>query len=199
MESVVSENNKYEQHKNFGKLEENPLKEKTRKQYDRTSLEPHSIEILESLVKQAQDEISELPPLSLKDMVNFLIEVRSHSLTEEELKQLYAKYFDPIKIMKLATQDMIAAKARGEHLAMDDALKKYQTPSISNKSISRKTKGRPKKQDGSPEASGEFSLNDEDINKKKSLNKVVSKDTAIETENSRFPSENTVNLEIENV
>ena len=104
---------------------------KNKKHYDRITLLNSNIKSIENLITQVRDEFPSLPEIQIKDMVNFIIEIRGNEFSKAELMQIYKQLFDPIKIMKLATQDLIEAKKSGIILSLQEALKKYETPGVS--------------------------------------------------------------------
>ncbi len=60
--------------------------------------------------------------LTRSDLANFLVLSHAEALTAGELKELEARYFDPIKVGEWALEELKAAVARGEAVTIEDIL-----------------------------------------------------------------------------
>lgn len=167
---------------------------KNKKHYDRITLLNSNIKVIENLIKQVRGEFPSLYDLQFKDMVNLLIEIRGSELSKNELMQIYKQLFDPIKIMKLATQDLVDAKKKGISISLQDALKKYETPSVIKNQPSSLAQRKSKKND----VNGELNNQKESIVSDSSMsNEAIAYDVKVPMKSSKN-QESKVLAEIDN-
>jgi hypothetical protein len=98
---------------------------------DRVILEKGSLEILSSMLNQIRDSVGDLVAVSQKDLVNFLIQKRKASLSQQEIKMISEDNYDLIRALKRATSEAIRARQLGNEIKIDEVLKIIQTPSVS--------------------------------------------------------------------
>lgn len=122
----------------------NDLKKKFQK-VDRVVLDSKSIAAVQLLQQQLSDEMGDLVQISLKDIVNFILQERAYSLKKDELNKLKSEHFDLVKALKKATFEVIKAKQNGSEIQLDEVLKIIQTPSVSHIVATKKARGRKKK------------------------------------------------------
>lgn len=122
-------------------------KKKTQK-IDRVVLDTESIAAIQPLQQQVNEQLGDLAQISLKDVVNFILQERVFLLTEDELNKLKSKHFDLIKALRKATFEVIKAKQNGSEIHLDEVLKIIQTPGvIQNPAPKRAIKRKKKTQD----------------------------------------------------
>lgn len=119
-------------------------KMKTQK-IDRVVLDSDSIAAIHNLQQQANHQLGDLVQISQKDIVNFILQERTFSLTEEELNKLKSAHFDLVKALKKATLEVIKAKQSGSEIQLDEVLKMIQTPGVIQSPPSKKARGRKSK------------------------------------------------------
>jgi len=84
--------------------------------------------------------------LNLKQFLNYMLLKRCSSpLSEEEIAELNAKFYDPVLVAKLAYKKALEAKKQGRQYTQDEMMKLYQTQSVNSESALRKIRGRKKK------------------------------------------------------
>lgn len=124
--------------------------EKKTQKVDRVVLDLESTVNVQSLQQQVNEQLGDLVQISLKDLVNFLLQERAFSLSEDELNKLKSKHFDLVKALRKATSEVIRAKQNGSEIQLDEVLKIIQTPGVIQSMAPKKTRGRRKKIDSSP-------------------------------------------------
>lgn len=97
---------------------------------DRVILEKSSIEILNSMLNQIQECVGDLVTVTQKDLVNFLIQKRKPTLSQQEIKNISEDNYDLIRALKRATSEAIRARQLGNEIKIDEVLKIIQTPSV---------------------------------------------------------------------
>gem|GEM_PF-5793801 len=98
---------------------------------DRVILEKGSLEILNSMLNQIRDSVGDLVAVSQKDLVNFLIQKRKASLSQQEIRMISEDNYDLVRALKRATSEAIRARQLGSDIKIDEILKIIQTPSVS--------------------------------------------------------------------
>ena len=71
------------------------------------------------------DEVNSLLPgyrIGKSDLINWLISKKPEKLAEPELKELKEQFFDPLKAMKWATDQLKSAKSKGEQMDLSKLL-----------------------------------------------------------------------------
>lgn len=100
-------------------------------------------------VKQVSDqiilELGDLVQVTQKSVANFIIRKRSQLLSSQEMSEYLSENYDVIKALKNATQEVIKAKHKGDHIEISDVLKLIQTPSVKLESATKKARGRRKR------------------------------------------------------
>lgn len=119
-------------------------KKKTQK-IDRVVLDAESIAAIQPLQQQVNEQLGDLAQISLKDVVNFILQERVFLLTEDELNKLKSKHFDLIKALRKATSEVIKAKQNGSEIQISDVLKIIQTPGVIPTLIPKRATNRKKK------------------------------------------------------
>lgn len=119
-------------------------KKKTQK-IDRVVLDAESIVAIQPLQEQVNEQLGDLVQISLKDVVNFILQERLFLLTEDELNKLKLKHFDLIKALRKATSEVIKARQNGSEIQLDEVLKIIQTPGVIQNSAPKRTTKRKKK------------------------------------------------------
>ncbi len=127
-------------------------KKKTQK-IDRVVLDAESITAVQSLQQQVNEQFGDLVQISLKDVVNFILQERAFLLTEDELNKLKSMHFDLVKALRKAASEVIKAKQSGFELQLDEVLKIIQTPGVIQNSASKKLRGRKPKTNASGDTS----------------------------------------------
>lgn len=112
---------------------------------DRVVLDSDSVAAVHKLQQQVNHQLGDLVQISQKDIVNFILQERAFSLTEEELNKLKSAHFDLVKALKKATLEVIKAKQNGSEIQLDEVLKIIQTPGVTQNSLPKKPRGRRKK------------------------------------------------------
>lgn len=107
----------------------NGLKKQTQK-VDRVVLDFESIALVHSLQQQVNQQLGDLVQITLKDIVNFILQERAFSLNEFEVNKLKSKHFDMVKALRKATSEAIKAKQNGSEIQLDEVLKIIQTPGV---------------------------------------------------------------------
>jgi len=120
------------------------LKKKVQK-IDRVVLDANSLIAVQTLQQQVNEQLGDLAQISVKDVVNFVLQERSYSFTEEDLTKLKLKHFDLVKALRKATSEVIKAKQNGSEIQLDDVLKIIQTPGVIQNSASKKATRRKRK------------------------------------------------------
>lgn len=98
---------------------------------DRVILEKGSLESLNSMLNQIRESVGDLVAVSQKDLVNFLIQKRKASLSQQEIRMISEDNYDLVRALKRATGEAIRARQRGNEIKIDEVLKIIQTPSVS--------------------------------------------------------------------
>lgn len=98
---------------------------------DRVILEKGSLVILNSMLNQIRESVGDLVAVSQKDLVNFLIQKRKVSLSQQEIKMISEDNYDLVRALKRATSEAIRARQLGSEIKLDELLKIIQTPSVS--------------------------------------------------------------------
>lgn len=109
----------------------NPESKFETQKIDRVILEKGSIEILNSMLNQIRDSVGDLVAVSQKDLVNFLIQKRKISLSQQEIRMISEEKYDLVRALKRATSEAIRARQLGNEIKIDEVLKIIQTPSVS--------------------------------------------------------------------
>lgn len=122
----------------------NESKKKPQK-IDRVVLDLESMAAVRPLQQQVNEQLGDLAQISLKDIVNFILQERVFILTEDELNKLKSKHFDLVKALRKATFEVIKAKQNGSELQLDQVLKIIQTPGVIQNSTPKRTIKRKKK------------------------------------------------------
>ncbi|MFN9068696.1 MAG: hypothetical protein ACK5V3_15825 [Bdellovibrionales bacterium] len=122
----------------------NESKKKPQK-IDRVVLDLESMAAVRPLQQQVNEQLGDLAQISLKDIVNFILQERVFILTEDELNKLKSKHFDLVKALLKATFEVIKAKQNGSELQLDQVLKIIQTPGVIQNSTPKRTIKRKKK------------------------------------------------------
>lgn len=117
------ENSNSDQNKSGSKIETQKI--------DRVILEKESLEVLNSMLNQIRDSVGDLVAVSQKDLVNFLIQKRKASLSQQEIKMISEDNYDLVRALKRATSEAIRARQLGSEIKIDEVLKIIQTPSVS--------------------------------------------------------------------
>lgn len=112
---------------------------------DRVVLDLESIEAVQPLQQQVNEQLGDLVQISQKDIVNFILQERGFLLSEDELSKLKLKHFDLVKALRKATSEVIKAKQNGSEIQLDEVLKIIQTPSVIQNMPSKKVNKRKKK------------------------------------------------------
>jgi hypothetical protein len=112
---------------------------------DRVVLDLESIEAVQPLHQQVNEQLGDLVQISQKDIVNFILQERGFLLSEDELSKLKSKHFDLVKALRKATSEVIKAKQNGSEIQLDEVLKIIQTPSVIQNMPSKKVNKRKKK------------------------------------------------------
>lgn len=127
----------------------NESKRKNQK-IDRVVLDSESITVAQSLQQQVNEQLGDLVQISLKDIVNFILQERAFPLSNEEISRLKSKHFDLVKALRKATSEVIKAKQNGSEIQLEDVLNIIQTPGVMRNQPSKKARGRKKKESTEP-------------------------------------------------
>ncbi len=130
---------------------------------DRVVLDLESIASIQPLQQQVNEQLGDLVQISLKDIINFILQERAFSLNEDELNKLKEKHFDLVKALRKATLEVIKAKQNGSEIQLDDVLKIIQTPGVISNVPVKKTRGRKKKENGEPATNNKNTPLDDDV------------------------------------
>jgi hypothetical protein len=117
---------------------------------DRVVLDVQTTEVLKVISSQAQKALGDLIEVSQKEIINFILQERSHPLSEIELKKLREQNFDMVKALQHATERAKKAKTAGREISLDDILKYIQTPIVIEKEPSISLRGRKRKSEAGP-------------------------------------------------
>lgn len=137
---------------------------KTTKKVERTVLDSASVEAIQKMMIQVEQELGDTVSVTQKTMVNFVIKNRSQILSAQELEQLKSENYDLIKALKRATDEAIKAKQNGSEIQLNEVIKLIQTPSVKFNSPSKKPRGRKKKESSSAASVRENGSNADDTN-----------------------------------
>ncbi len=113
--------------------------------------------------QQIEEDTDGIFSVPARELANFLLQVRSTALTETELLQLRERFFDKIKALKWATDQLQLAKARGEELDFAQVLKKIQPRSVSEKRLRTRSMARTKSNRDSPAGAKETATDHEAV------------------------------------
>ena len=103
---------------------ENGEEKKVRNAYpDRFTVEPPGLEKIGRLLGQLKAAVPACEA-TRKDLLNWLIEKAPDELNASELKELSDRFYDEERFLKLAIDEVRAAKARGERLRLEDILQR---------------------------------------------------------------------------
>jgi hypothetical protein len=140
MEPVIKET-----HENISNVFSEKKIESLSTKVDRVVLDPETIEVIKVISIQVQKALGELIEISIKDVVNFILQERSQPLVEAELAKIQKQKFDIVKALQYATEKAKRAKSAGKDISIDDILKYIQTPIVIEKQSPISTRGRKKK------------------------------------------------------
>ncbi len=123
---------------------------------NRIKIDVEISEALKNRVHQVRESLGEYFDVSERLVANFiLMEGADKPLTEAALDKIKIQNFDPVKMLKKATQEAIAAKRNGHQVDIAEFIKKLQTPH-SIKNLSSKTKPKAPKNSPLPPGSSRF-------------------------------------------
>ena len=115
------------------------------KKLDRIVLDSESVEVIKSIMSQAESQLGGLINISPKLIGNFIIKNRSTLLSIDELEALRAENQDIVKILALAMADAKIARQIGSEFDFNKLIKNIQTPGVNLNMTPKKTRGRKKK------------------------------------------------------
>jgi hypothetical protein len=90
---------------------------------DRFTVDPPGLEKIGRLLGQLRAAVPACEA-TRKDILGWLIEKAPEELGAIELQELSDRYYDEERFLKLALEEVRAAKARGERLTLDDILQR---------------------------------------------------------------------------
>lgn len=128
------------------------------KKLDRIVLDSESVEVIKNIMSQVESQLGGLIQVSPKLIGNFLLKKRSALLTAQELGDLRAENHDVIKALKMAMAEAIKAKQNGSEVDLNVLLKNIQTPGVNLNMTPKKTRGRKKKVNTSPDTQMELDI-----------------------------------------
>jgi hypothetical protein len=94
---------------------------KQNKPAERVSLTPANIRHIEGMLGQIRNFLPELK-LGRSDLVNWLLQSRSHELSKKEMSALARDHFDPVKALEAAMVEAKALAGRGEAIDLQALL-----------------------------------------------------------------------------
>jgi len=102
--------------------DETKAKSKQVRHFDRVTLDAEALSRIDGWIEQLTSHNKGVN-LSRKDCLNWLVNHHSASLTQEEVAELGAKFFDEIRFLSQSLKEMRAARARGETVNLESVLK----------------------------------------------------------------------------
>jgi hypothetical protein len=118
---------------------------------DRVVLEPESVAFVKSILIQTQQALGAIVEITQKDIINFILQVRSQPLSEIELTKIRDQHFDMVKALQYATEQAKLAMTEGKEISVNDILKYIQTPIVIENQPSISLRGRKKKETVPPD------------------------------------------------
>lgn len=137
-------------------LENESNKKLKPKKLDRIVLDSESVEVIKNIMSQVESQLGGLIQVSPKLIGNFILKKRSALLTTQELEDLRAENHDIIKALKMAMAEAVKAKQNGSDVDLNALLKNIQTPGVNLNVTPKKTRGRKKKVNTSPDTQMEL-------------------------------------------
>lgn len=90
---------------------------------DRFTVEPENLEKLNQLMEQLIQSKQGIS-VTRKEMLNWMIERFSDQLSQSDLKDLSDRFYDEERFLRLAWEEVRAAKSRGERITLEEILKR---------------------------------------------------------------------------
>ena len=113
---------------------------------DRIVLDEETMTVAKRIAHQLDEAFSGIVKLKTKEIINFILQSRSHLFDKSELKAIREKHFDDVRAAQWALEQLQLAKGRGENLTLHDVLARIQTPpQVSDRSDGAPIKSRAKK------------------------------------------------------
>lgn len=106
----------------------NKPKRKRKPITDRIVLNQASMEAVASMIDQVDQAFGGLVKLGTKDVVNYLVQNRSSTLTTSDLNHIRAQFFDEVRAAQWALKQVKEAKERGESLSLGEVLAQMSLP-----------------------------------------------------------------------
>lgn len=123
----------------------NTPKRKRKAITDRIVLNQASLEAIARVMDQVDQAFGGLVKLGTKDVVNYLVQNRSSTLSTSDLNQIRAQFFDEVRAAQWALKQVKGAKERGESLSLGEVLAQMSLPKA--KASARKPSQRRKDKD----------------------------------------------------
>ncbi len=120
---------------------------------DRIVLQDATQTQLKMWADQIQLDTNGSVSIPLRELANFVIQVRCSPITATEMDMIRDRYFDPIKTLQATMEEVRERRARGEKVDLGEMLKKFQMHSVAeNRGAHRLPRARKTKVAAAPSA-----------------------------------------------
>lgn len=105
---------------------------------DRIVLSSETQAQLKAWDAQIQAETNGMVSVPYRELANFILQIRNAPITATEMSEIRARYFDEMKALKRAMDDVRDLRARGEKVDLNDVLKKIQMRGVEENRASQR-------------------------------------------------------------
>lgn len=130
---------------------QNASKKLNRPNTDRIAINKSNTERLNRWIEQAQEQINGIK-INRTELLNCLIELHDDLLNAAEITEINKRFFDEVKFAEWMTQELRAARNRGENISLQELMTKV-CPAQKQKRGRKKQALKPDKEISKQEAS----------------------------------------------
>jgi len=105
--------------------------------FDRITINKNNTERLNRWIEQAQNQINGIK-INRTEMLNCLLELHDDVLSANEIVEINKRFFDEVKFAEWMTQELRAARNRGESVSLQELMAKFRPMPVQKRGRKKK-------------------------------------------------------------